>query len=103
MPRYDYRCQQCDHRFEAQHSIQADPPPCPACGKADLQRLITTVPTIARGMLAHPGDGSRATKEQLQDKWQEETPKLRQQLVNKLGEETVSRMAPTLNPPSDGA
>lgn len=101
MPRYDYRCKQCDHRFEAQHSMQADPPPCPNCGQADLQRLITSVPSIARGMLTHPGDGYRATQEQLRDKWQEETPKLREKLVSKLGEETVSRMAPTLNPPSN--
>lgn len=32
MPSYDYRCEQCDTRFEAHHPIAAPPPPCPDCG-----------------------------------------------------------------------
>jgi hypothetical protein len=38
-----------------------------------------------------------ATKEELRDKWAEETPKLREKLVSKLGEDTVNKYAPTLN------
>lgn len=97
MPRYDYRCKHCEHVFEVRHGMNESPSPCPNCGENDLQRLITTVPAIARGMMTHAGDGYRATKEELQDKWAEETPKLRRQLVDKLGEDTVNRMAPTLN------
>jgi hypothetical protein len=37
------------------------------------------------------------TKDELRAKWAEETPKLRKKLVDKLGEETVNRNAPTLN------
>lgn len=96
MPLYDYRCQQCETQFEARHSINAPKPPCPACQSAEVQRLILTAPTIAGGMLTHPGDGRNATKEQLQDKWAEETPKLRKKLVDKLGEDTVRKHAPTL-------
>lgn len=96
MPRYDYRCYKCGHRFEAQHSMSSDPPPCPDCGHIKVQRLITSAPTIARGILTPAGTSSGATKEELRSKWTEETPKLRQKLVDKLGEDTVRRMAPSL-------
>lgn len=96
MPRYDYKCPNCDHRFEARHSISASAPACPNCGYAETKRLITTAPTIAGGMMTHAGDGRRASKEQLQAKWAEETPKLRDQLSKKLGEETVRQNAPSL-------
>jgi len=33
----------------------------------------------------------------LQAKWAEETPRLREKLVSKLGEETVNKYAPSLN------
>lgn len=97
MPLYDYRCPACDHRFEARHAMTAPKPACPQCGHTEVQRLITTAPSIAGGMMTHPGDGRTASKEQLQDKWREETPKLRKKLVDKLGEDTVRRYAPTLN------
>ncbi|GIL08788.1 MAG: hypothetical protein BroJett033_2990 [Chloroflexota bacterium] len=101
MPLYDYQCQQCAHLFEARHSFDAPTPPCPACGSAEVTRLILTAPTVAQGINAHPGDGRRATKEQLQDKWAEETPRLRKKLVDKLGEDTVRRNAPSLGTGSE--
>jgi len=102
MPVYDYKCPSCENRFEARHSMAADAPACPNCGHVEVQRVITSAPTIAGGMETHAGDGYRASKEQLQDKWSEETPKLRKKLVDKLGEETVRKNAPTLfmNPKS---
>ncbi len=97
MPRYDYRCKKCGHRFEAQHSMTATPPSCPACEHEEVQRLITSAPAIARGILTHAGTSRGSSKEELRSKWAEETPKLRKKLVDKLGEDTVSRMAPSLN------
>ena len=97
MPRYDYRCQACGTTFETRHGFNESPAPCPHCSSNNLQKLITSAPSIARGMMTHAGDGRRASKEELQAKWAEETPKLREQLVSKLGEDTVNRMAPTLN------
>lgn len=97
MPLYDYKCPKCEHHFEAKHSFTTPAPACPACGFADVQRVILSAPKIAKGILAHPGDGRTASKEQLQEKWAEETPKLRKKLADKLGEDTVNRMAPTLN------
>lgn len=96
MPRYDYKCPNCAHRFEARHSFHDTAPACPSCGHPEPQRVITAAPTVAGGMLTHAGDGVRASKEQLQDKWAEETPKLRKKLVDKLGEETVRKNAPSL-------
>jgi len=43
MPTYDYKCNACDHRFEAFQSIKAGAlKKCPECGKNALERLIGT-------------------------------------------------------------
>ena len=96
MPVYDYKCPECENRFEVKHGFSESAPPCPQCGHVDVQRLITTAPTVAGGMLTNAGDSRRASKDQLQDKWSEETPKLRKKLVDKLGEKTVRENAPSL-------
>lgn len=96
MPTYQYRCNECDYEFEETHSINAPQPECPECEAEDVKRLITGAPTVAGGALTHAGDGKRATKEELQRKWAEETPKLRKKLRDKYGEEAVNKL-PTLN------
>lgn len=96
MPMYTYKCSECNHRFDAKHGFNDPKPVCENCQHADVQRVITTAPSIAKGIMANAGDGRRASKEQLQDKWAEETPKLRKKLVEKLGEDTVRRNAPSL-------
>lgn len=96
MPLYDYRCTACEARFQARHAMAETAPNCPECGAA-VQRLITTAPRVARGMLADAGDGGTASKDELRSKWAEEAPKLRRKLVDKLGEDVVARNAPTLN------
>jgi putative FmdB family regulatory protein len=43
MPTYDYKCPDCDHGFEAFHSMSADPiKDCPECEKSNVRRLIGT-------------------------------------------------------------
>ena len=96
MPLYDYQCEVCGARFEARHGFNDPAPACPN-GHPQVKRIITTAPATMQGMNADAGRGSKATKEQLQAKWAEETPKLREKLVSKLGEETVSKYGPTLN------
>jgi len=76
--------------------MTAEAPACPKCGHAPAQKIITSAPTIAGGVSTHAGDGKKASKEQLKDKWAEETPKLRKKLENKLGKDTVRRNAPSL-------
>ncbi len=96
MPLYDYRCAN-GHQFEARHGFNDPAPACPVCGEAQVQRVITSAPGVMQGVNASAGRGGTATKEELQSKWAEETPKLRDKLVSKLGEETVNKYAPSLN------
>lgn len=97
MPLYDYRCDNCAAEFEARHGFDAPAPDCPQCESTHVQRIITRAPRSLKGMTADAGSGGTATKEELRDKWAEETPKLRKKLVDKLGEDTVNKYAPTLN------
>jgi putative FmdB family regulatory protein len=96
MPAYDYHCKVCDVQFEARHGFNDPMPPCPN-GHEEVERLITTAPRVMQGVLADAGMGGKASKEQLRAKWAEETPKLRENLVKKLGEDVVNRNAPSLN------
>lgn len=50
MPIYEYRCTACAHAFEALVRT-GDTPTCPACGTANLERLIS--------MFAVDSDGTR--------------------------------------------
>lgn len=97
MPLYDYKCPNCDSLFEARHGFDDPAPACPNCAYVEVQRVLLKAPRFAQGMNARVSDTSTATKEQLQDKWAEETPKLRKKLVDKLGEDVVNRNAPSLN------
>ncbi|MEE4173492.1 MAG: zinc ribbon domain-containing protein [Xanthomonadales bacterium] len=42
MPIYEYRCQACGHELEKLQRMSDDPlTDCPACGKAQLKRLVS--------------------------------------------------------------
>lgn len=42
MPIYEYKCAQCGHRLEAIQKMSDDPlTECPACGRAELKRLLS--------------------------------------------------------------
>lgn len=92
MPLYDYRCPNCDQVFEARHSISAAAPGCPKCGFAQVTRIITSAPAVAGGIVTPAGSSRGATKEEIQSKWQEESPKLQKKLEDKLGKDTVQRL-----------
>jgi putative FmdB family regulatory protein len=94
MPRYDYECDTCGKRFEASHGYDAPLPTCPD-GHTAVHRIITGAPRLLRGPAAPVS--YRASKEELRRKWAEETPKLRKKMVDKLGEEAVSKFGGTLN------
>ncbi|MDQ7023961.1 MAG: zinc ribbon domain-containing protein [Anaerolineae bacterium] len=96
MPMYDYRCQECGHQFTEIHAINDLQPDCPECESEEVQRLITSAPTHAKGMLTPAGTSRRSSKEELRAKWREETPKLRKKLRDKLGEQYVKDI-PSLN------
>ncbi|MEO0561040.1 MAG: zinc ribbon domain-containing protein [Chloroflexota bacterium] len=96
MPRYDYQCDTCGHMFEARHGFDDPAPACPACEAETVSKRITSAPTFARGVLTPAGTSRRQSKEELRDKWREETPKLRKKLEKKLGKDTVRQNAPSL-------
>jgi putative FmdB family regulatory protein len=100
MPVYDYRCKTCGNEFTETHPIEAPLPDCPECESVEVQRLITSAPTISRGIMTPAGTSRKSSKEELKAKWNEETPKLRQKLVDKLGEQAV-RDIPSLNMDND--
>ena len=42
MPRYDYDCAACGHRFEVIHGVHADgPTTCPLCGSGPVRKAIS--------------------------------------------------------------
>ena len=44
MPIYEYRCEQCQHRFEEYLSTSTKPaPPCPECGAENPTRLLSQI------------------------------------------------------------
>ncbi|HBT47504.1 MAG TPA: zinc ribbon domain-containing protein [Peptococcaceae bacterium] len=57
MPTYEFRCQDCGHRFTVQLSWRdKDKASCPSCGGRQLQQLFTGITILAGG----GGDGSCA-------------------------------------------
>ena len=46
MPRYDYRCESCDHIWEVFHMMAEEPElECPECSDSDVVKLISRVST----------------------------------------------------------
>lgn len=49
MPRYEYQCDQCDHRFELKQSFSSEPvATCPIC-QGGAHRRIHAVPVVFKG------------------------------------------------------
>ncbi len=49
MPRYDYECTACGHRFELKQSFASEPvATCPECQSA-ARRVIHSVPVVFKG------------------------------------------------------
>ena len=62
VPLYEYRCQDCDERFETLQAIGADSSGvlCPACGAEHVERLLSTfaAATASDAACSRPGCGS---------------------------------------------
>ena len=55
MPIYEYRCGSCAERFEELVRKLDETPPCPDCGSADVERLLSTFAGVgASGGVAMP-------------------------------------------------
>lgn len=49
MPIYEYRCEPCQHDFEAFLASSSDEAVCPQCQGADLRRLMSTFASSVPG------------------------------------------------------
>lgn len=50
MPTYEYKCLECEERFEIKQSFNDEPlTNCPGCG-GHLERVIFPVPSIMKGV-----------------------------------------------------
>jgi putative FmdB family regulatory protein len=50
MPIYEYQCEACGHRLEKLQKIADDPlKDCPACGKAELKKLVSAAAFRLKG------------------------------------------------------
>ncbi|MFP6579777.1 MAG: zinc ribbon domain-containing protein [Myxococcota bacterium] len=50
MPIYEYRCDKCEHEFEREQRITADPvKTCPACRSRRVKRLISRTSFVLKG------------------------------------------------------
>ncbi len=50
MPIYEYACQSCGHNLEALQKISDAPlSDCPACGRPELQKLISAAGFVLKG------------------------------------------------------
>ncbi len=56
MPNYDFRCPECNHKFEFQQTMSVDTtPPCPECQKQSKD--VPTVKLITGGTFHLKGSG----------------------------------------------
>ncbi len=61
MPIYEYRCEECDHRFEIIQRLGAssDGLTCPGCGAPRLEKMFSTFAAAAtQGSTAEPASAS---------------------------------------------
>ena len=49
MPIYEYRCDDCEHRFEKLVRQRQDKQTCPACEGVDLTKLVSSGGFILKG------------------------------------------------------
>jgi len=50
MPVYEYACESCEFKFEAEQSIRDEPLcDCPNCREKSLKRLISTTSFVLKG------------------------------------------------------
>jgi putative FmdB family regulatory protein len=50
MPIYEYACRSCGHNLEALQKISDAPlSECPACGRAELQKLVSAAGFVLKG------------------------------------------------------
>ena len=64
MPRYDYKCQNCNLPFEVRMSMseysEGNKPECPQCGSTEVERSFTSVSVLTGSRAGSGGSASSA-------------------------------------------
>ena len=58
MPVYEYACMECEEHFEELVRMDAEAPPCPSCGSADVLKQLSVF--AAHGTSTQPSFGQTA-------------------------------------------
>ncbi|MGQ9495711.1 MAG: FmdB family zinc ribbon protein [Thermoanaerobaculaceae bacterium] len=60
MPLYEYKCEQCQHRFEVFQRLGqgADGIRCPKCGSENVKRMLSTFASAKSSSFASSGSSS---------------------------------------------
>ena len=83
MPLYDFECNACGTRFEAQTPAGAAPPPCAECRSSDTRRVFSTfalwkinkTPGQRRHLEAQRRDVKERTREEYRREQQQQQPR----------------------------
>ncbi|MFK7885599.1 MAG: FmdB family zinc ribbon protein [Gammaproteobacteria bacterium] len=68
MPIYEYRCEQCEHQFDALQKVSADPlTDCPECAKPALKKLVSAPSFRLKGGGWYETDFKKGNKRNLAD------------------------------------
>ncbi|MDH5358380.1 MAG: zinc ribbon domain-containing protein [Gammaproteobacteria bacterium] len=68
MPLYEYRCEKCEHEFEALQKMSDEPLiHCPACEKASLKKLVSAAGFRLKGDGWYETDFKSGNKRNLVD------------------------------------
>ncbi len=68
MPIYEFQCPECEHRFSVLvRRIAEVTPPCPECGHAETQRLISRVQVHQTEGSVHASSGSPGSPDYYKD------------------------------------
>ena len=100
MPRYDYECQSCHHRFEIKQSFSSEPVAnCPVCQNG-ARRVIHSVPVVFKGSGFYVNDygkGSNGARSAEKSKETEAEKESKPKSKDKAGSETKaeSKKKPT--------
>lgn len=59
MPLYEYRCEPCDHQFEALIRTASDEPRCPRCGSVEVTKELSVPAAAQAGARGGPSLAAR--------------------------------------------